>query len=114
VVNGTSDLSEEDQLVYDKEKEFFKKCSKSLIATNRLRQEFEDIFKQLEENGINKEDLKKISDLTLEFNVNIYNVITDTFGQNKDTKKTLKKILDKIDTIFNEYDKWKEAELKVF
>ncbi len=114
VVNGTSDLSDEDQLVYEKEKEFFEKCSKSLIASHRLKQEFEDIFKQLEKNGINKEDLEKISDLTLEFNVNLYNVIIDTFGQNKETKKTLKKILDKIDTIFNEYDKWKEAELKVF
>ncbi|MFX0027213.1 MAG: MFS transporter [Candidatus Hermodarchaeota archaeon] len=114
VVNGNSDLSDEDQLVYEKEKDFFVKCSKSLIATHRLKHEFEIIFKQLEENGINKEDLEKISDLTLEFNVNLYNVITDTFGQNKETKKTLKKILDKIDTIFNEYDKWKEAELRVF
>jgi len=114
MINGASDLSKEDQIVYEKEQDLLEKCSKSLIATNRLKNQFEGVFKQLEENGISKGDLEKISELTSEFNVNLYNIINDTFGKNKETKKILNKIFDKIDNIFNEYDKWKEAELKVF
>ncbi|MFX0032356.1 MAG: MFS transporter [Candidatus Hodarchaeota archaeon] len=114
ILNGTSDLSKEDQLVIEKERELLRKSSNSLLATKKLNNEFKGVFKQLEENGISKKDLEKISELTLEYNVNLYSVISDTFGKNKDIKKVLKRIFDKIDTIFNEYDKWKEAELKVF
>lgn len=114
ILNGTSDLTDEDQLVYEKEGELLEKCSKSLLATEKLKEEFEEIFNQLEENGISKSDLEKISELASEFNVNISSVINDTFGKNKEIKKILNRIFVKIDTIFNEYDKWKESELKVF
>jgi len=114
VVIDNSALSEEDTFVYESEKDLFEKCSKSLSATNKLKEEFEDIFKQLEENGIKAEDLEKISDLTLEYNVSLYDIIIDTFGQDKATKYKLNNILVKIDEIFNQYDEWKETELKVF
>ena len=70
--------------------------------------------KKLEEKGINENDLKKILELTLEYNVNLYKVIIDTFGQDKKTKTAIKEILSEIDAIFNDYDKFKEEELKVF
>ncbi|MFX1499019.1 MAG: MFS transporter [Promethearchaeota archaeon] len=114
ILNGTADLTEEDQLVYEKERNLLEKCSMSLLATKKLKEEFEEISNQLEENGISKRDLEKISELASEFNVNISSIINDTFGKNKEAKKILNKIFVKIDTIFNEYDKWKESELKVF
>jgi len=114
IILDNSELSDEDKFVYDKEQELLEKCSKALIATNNLKDEFEGIFEKLEEKGINEKDLKKISELTLEFNVNLNKVIVDTFGQDKKTKNTILEVLNEIDAIFNEYDKLKELELKVF
>jgi MFS family permease len=109
-----SELTEEDKFVYDKEQELLEKCSNALIATYDLKEEFEGIFEKLEEKGIAEKDLKKISELTLEYNINLYKVIVETFGQDKKTKDTILEVLNEIDTIFNEYDKLKELELKVF
>ena len=63
---------------------------------------------------INEKDLIKISDLTYEYQVNLYEVIVDTFGQDRRTKDIIMEILEEIDAVFNEYDKLKELELKVF
>jgi MFS family permease len=109
-----SQLTEEDLFVYEKEQKLFKKCSSILTATNKLKEDIEGVFKKLEEKGINEKDLKKILELTLEYNVNLYKVIIDTFGQDKKTKTAIKEILSEIDAVFNDYDKFKEEELKVF
>ncbi len=114
IVLDNSELSDEDKFVYDKEQELLEKCSKALIATNNLKDEFEGIFEKLEEKGIAEKDLKKISELTLEYNINLYKVIVETFGQDKKTKDTILEVLNEIDAIFNDYDKLKELELKVF
>ena len=68
----------------------------------------------MEEKGITEKDLRKISDLTFEYQVNLYDVIVDTFGQDQRTKDIIMEILKEIDAIFNEYDKLIELELKVF
>ena len=114
ILLDNSELSEEDRFVYDKEQELLEKCSKALVATNNLKEEFEGIFEKLEEKGIAEKDLKKISELTLEYNINLYKVIVETFGQDKKTKDTMLEVLNEIDAIFNDYDKLKELELKVF
>lgn len=114
VILDNSELSEEDKFVYDKEQELLKKCSKALVATNNLKEEIEGIFAKLEEKGITENDLKKISELTVEYNVDLYKVIVDTFGQDKKTKDKILVILSEIDAIFNDYDVLKELELKVF
>jgi hypothetical protein len=114
VLLDNSELSDEDKFVYDKEQELLQKCTKALIATNNLKEEFEGIFEKLEEKGIAEKDLKKISELTLEYNINLYKVIVETFGQDKKTKDTILEVLNEIDAIFNDYDKLKELELKVF
>ncbi len=109
-----SDLSDEESMVYDKEQELFEKCNKSLSETVKLKKEFELIIKQLEEKGIREEDLRKISELTFEYFIDVYNVIIDTFGQDNDTKNAIMEILRKIDDIFNEHDKYRETDFKVF
>jgi len=114
ILLDNSELSDEDKFVYEKEQELLEKCTKALIATNNLRKEFEGIFEKLEEKGIAEKDLKKISELTLEYNINLYKVIVETFGQDKKTKDTILEVLNEIDAIFNDYDKLKELELKVF
>ncbi|MFX1592556.1 MAG: hypothetical protein ACFFCL_07680, partial [Promethearchaeota archaeon] len=90
-------------------------CTKSLNATIKLKEEIEFLlFTQLKEKGIQRDDLIKISDLALEYDVDLYDVIVDTFREDSKTKNALIETLEKIDDIFNQYDEWKEIELKVF
>ncbi len=114
IVDESSDLSEEESIVRDKEQELFDKCSKSLNATIKLHEEIEFALSQLKEVGIQREDLSKISDLGQEYNIDLYDVILDTFQDDKKRQKALIQTLDKIDDIFNQYDKWKETEFRVF
>ena len=107
-------LTKEEKIMYDKEKGLFEKCSKSLDATKKLREEVENIFRQLSQKGILKEDLMKISELTLEYQVNLYKIMEDTFGKDNKTKKLILDILKKIDDIFENYDQWKEVDFTVF
>ena len=60
------------------------------------------------------EDIRKISDLTQEYDVEIYDVIVETFQDDKKTKKVLIETLGKIKDIFNQYEKWKETDFAVF
>ena len=114
IITETAELSEEDKFVNERERELLEKTSNSLAATNNLKNEIEGVLKKLEEKGITERDLKKISELTYEYHVNLYDVIVDTFGQDRRTKDIIMEILKEIDAIFNEYDKLKELELKVF
>ncbi|NVM35043.1 MAG: MFS transporter [Candidatus Lokiarchaeota archaeon] len=114
IVEEKPDLSEEESIVRDKEQELFDKCSKSLNATIKLREEVENAFSQLKEEDIHMEDLRKISDLTQEYDVDIYDVIVETFQHDKKTKNVLIETLGKIEDIFNQYEKWKETDFKVF
>ena len=113
-VKEKNDLSEEDSLVLQKEQELLDKCLKSLRATIKLKEEIENAFEQLRAKGVDKIDLLKISELTQEFNVDLYDVIVDTFRSDIKTKNVLIEVLNNIDNIFIEYDKWREVDLKVF
>ena len=108
------EISEEDQFVYEKEKELLEKCTKSLNATNKLKEQFEDLIQQLEDKGIKRQDLIKISDLTLEYGLDLNKIIMETFGQDEKIKSAFLDILNKIGDIFDEYDTWKEVEPTVF
>ncbi len=114
IVIENPNLSEEETVVRDREQELFDKCSKSLNATIKLKGEIENTLDQLNKKGVQTEELMKISDLALEYDIDLYNVIIDTFQQDNKTKKALIEALDKIDDIFSLYDEWKETELKVF
>lgn len=114
ILDDNSTLNQEDLVAYEKEKALFDKASESLKATIKLKKEFEGIFEKLEEKGIARTDLIKISELTNEYNVNISDIILETFGQEKETKNAILKIIKEIDIIFNEYDNWKEVEFTVF
>jgi len=115
IVEEKSDLTEEESIVRDKEQDLFDKCTKSLGATIKLKEEIEFLlFNQLKEKGIQVDDLQKISDLSQEYDVDLYAIIIDTFREDNKTKKALIETLEKIDDIFNQYDEWKEIDLKVF
>lgn len=113
-INDNFEISEEDQFVYEKEKELLKRCTKSLTATSKLKEEFEELIHQLEVKGINRQDLIKISDLTLEYGLDLNKIIMETFGQDNKIKIAFFDILNKIDDIFDEYDAWKEVQQSVF
>jgi MFS family permease len=114
IVEEKPDLSEDDSIIRDKEQELFNKCSKSLNATLKLKEEIEFTFNHLKQKGIQIEDLKKISELTQEYDINLYDVILDTFKQDPLTKYALIEALETIDEIFKQYDNWKEVDQKVF
>lgn len=107
-------LSKEEQKMFDKEHSLYEKSKNALNATINLKEGIEKIIIQLSEKGIQKEDLMKISDLTLEYQVNLYQVMEDTFGKDNKTRKSIQEVLKKIDQIFDQYDQWKESDLKVF
>ncbi|MHA1915037.1 MAG: hypothetical protein ACW97V_11795, partial [Promethearchaeota archaeon] len=114
IIEENSDLSIDDSIIRDKELELFNKCTNSLNATIRLKEEIEVAFDHLGEKGVQREDLRKISALTQEFDVDLYDVIVDTFKQDVQTKNALINTLEKIDDLFKQYDNWKEVEFKVF
>ncbi|MBN1214788.1 MAG: MFS transporter [Candidatus Lokiarchaeota archaeon] len=114
-VHSKADLSDEDSFIYEKELELYKKTKKALWATQNLRDQFEGILNHLEEHGIKRQNLEKISDLTSEYNVNFYQIILDTFDYDKETKEKLLSEISYIDKIFLEFDKIYELkELNVF
>ncbi|KKK45882.1 MAG: Inner membrane transport protein YdhP [Candidatus Lokiarchaeum sp. GC14_75] len=114
IVKEKPQLSEEESIIRDKEQELYDKCTKSLNATIKLKEEINKAFIQLKDKGIQMEDLRKISELTQEFDVNLYDIILDTFKHDPLTKYALIDTLDKIDNIFKQYDNWRETDLKVF
>ena len=113
-VKDNFEISVEDQFVDKKEKELFEKCTKSLNATSKLKEGFEDLIQQLEDKGIKRQDLVKISDLTLEYGVSLNKIIMETFGQDEKIKIAFLDILEKIGNIFDEYDTWIDIETTVF
>ncbi|MFW9828665.1 MAG: MFS transporter [Candidatus Thorarchaeota archaeon] len=114
IVTEKPNLSEEEIIVRDKEQELLEKCSKSLSATLKLKNEIENTLQQLNERGVQMEDLIKISDLAQEYDIDLDTVIFDTFQKDHKTQKILIETLDKIDNMFSQYDEWKEVEFKVF
>ena len=108
------DITLDDKVILEREKELFEKSSKALKATKQLKDELTEIFNQLDEKGVNQEDLAKLSELTEEYQVDVYTVIDETFGVDSQTTKAIKDIIKKIDDIFNVYDKHKETDFKVF
>lgn len=95
---------EEGLIIYEKEKELFRKSNTSLLTTLKIKEEYQVILNQLEQNGITKEDLSKLSELAEEYNVDIYKIIMETFGKEYATINSIKEILDKIEGIFDHYD----------
>lgn len=114
IVTEKPDLSEEETIIRDKEDDLLDKCSKSLAATLKLKEEIEKTLNQLNKKGVQMMDLQKISDLAYEYDIDLYSVIIDTFQQDNKTRNVLIETLDKIDNLFSQYDEWKEIELKVF
>ena len=114
IVEENQVLTEEETIIRDKEQELYNRCNQSLNATIKLKEEISKALSQLKQKGIQQEDLTKISDLTQEYGVNLYDVIVDTFKQDTETKNALIDTLEKIEDIFNKYDNWKEADLTVF
>ncbi|MFX1340113.1 MAG: MFS transporter [Promethearchaeota archaeon] len=113
-IEAKEDLGDEELIVFNKEKDLLDKCTKSLSATLKLKDEIDNVFIQLKEHGIRQWDLRKISQLTSEYQVDIYQVIIDTFGQDSETKEAIIEILQKIDNIFNEYDKTRPDYTPIF
>lgn len=113
-IEEKEDSDEEESIIFKKERNLLERCSKSLSATLKLKEEIESVFIQLKEHGIRQWDLRKISQLTSEYQVDIYQVIVDTFGQDEETKQAILKILRDIDEIFNEYDKTRPDYAPIF
>ena len=113
-IEEKQDLDDEESIIFNKERDLLERCSESVSATLKLKEEIDNVFLQLKEHGIRQWDLRKISQLTSEYQVDIYQVIVDTFGQDEETKEAVLKILKNIDIIFNEYDKTRPDYTPIF
>ncbi|TXT53773.1 MAG: Inner membrane transport protein YdhP [Promethearchaeota archaeon] len=113
-IENKKEKVDDEELLKKKEQELLEKCNNALMATLKLKKDIKSVIRELKNQGIEKNNLKKISELTTEYALDINEILIETFGQDKKTKKALIKLLEMIDEIFNEYDKWKEAEFKVY
>jgi MFS transporter, Spinster family, sphingosine-1-phosphate transporter len=113
-IEDKKDKGEDEELLKQKEKQLLEKCNNALMATLKLKKEIKSVIRELKNHGIEQKNLEKISELTTEYSLDINEIIIETFGQDKETKKELSKLLDKIDDIFNEYEKWKESEFRIY
>ncbi|TXT65500.1 MAG: Inner membrane transport protein YdhP [Promethearchaeota archaeon] len=109
-VDKKKDLSDEDLMEYEKEMELYRKSRDALWATIHLKNQVQNIIEKLNENGIERENLEKISDLTSEYHINFQKVILDTFAENQKTREKLKSILNDINRSFNEFDELYELQ----
>ncbi len=114
IIRDNIEISEEDKFVFEKERELLQRCTKSLDATNKLKDEFEELIHQLEDKGIKRQDLIKISDLTSEYGIDLNKIIVETFGEDENIKFAFFDILNKVSTIFDEYDTWKDVHPNIF
>jgi hypothetical protein len=114
-IGRRSDLSDEDNIALEKEKELYRKTKNALWATLNLKNRIEDLIQSLEEQGIERENLKKIADLTTEYNLNLRTVILETFRDDPKTRETLLSAYNNIMEVFKEfYEIYELEELKVF
>lgn len=109
-IDKKKDLSDEDLLVFEKETDLYKKARDALWATVNLKNQIEDVVEKLKENGIKRDELEKISDLTSEYHINFHKVILDTFAEDEAMKKKLESILEEINKSFNEFDELYEIQ----
>ncbi len=112
--NDKKGPSEEDIITNKKESVLLEKCVNALNATVKLKDELEAIFDRLEEKGITRHDLLKISELTFEYQVDLRSVLVDTFGQDEQTRGAIIETLEAVSNIFTQYDSWRETEFRVF
>ena len=82
------------------------KAQRSEANTIRLRDGLERMFEVLRKAGIEFEDMKKMTDLTVEYNVPMQEVLNETL----DVKRAdvIKTISAEIDAIFTRYDQWEK------
>jgi hypothetical protein len=113
-IEDKKEIVEDEELLKQKENQLLKKCNNALMATLKLKKDIKSVLRELKNHGIEQKNLEKISELTTEYGLDINEIIIETFGKDKKTKKELNKLLDQIDEIFNEYDKWKESEFRVY
>lgn len=117
VITAEEEFSAEDKLAYNKERDLYDRCVKALNATIKLKENYELILNQLEEKGISKEDLIKISELTSEYSGDLYKIVVETFaeeGVSTKIQEVLSSAFEQIDELFDKYDEWKEVDFKVF
>ncbi len=98
---------DEDDEDYKRLKYLLEKARSSKENTQKLADELEQIFKRLKGEGIEMDDLRKIAELTTEYDINIKDVLQESVGA--ETAQALQEISIAIDDLFKQYDEW-EAE----
>ncbi|TFF98142.1 MAG: MFS transporter [Promethearchaeota archaeon] len=114
-IGRRSDLTEEDNIALEKEKKLYQKTENALWATLNLKNKINDLIQNLETKGIERKNLKKIAELTSEYNLNLRKVILETFRDDKETRTALLLAYNKIMEVFKEfYEIYDLEDLKVF
>jgi len=107
-------LSEEDQKDFETTELLYEESKKAKLATKKLEDNLNQIIRELNALGIDEKEFKKISAITGEFEADIEQIILDTIDSHKEKQTIVKELLNKLDIIFDQYDKWKEEDFKIF
>jgi len=108
------ELSEEDKKYLETIESLHDKSMKAKSATQKLEDNMTQILSELDTLGISQKEFKKISAITGEYEADIEQIILDTMQAHKGKQKIVKKLLNKIGLIFDEYDKLREEDFKIF
>ncbi|MHA1731522.1 MAG: MFS transporter [Promethearchaeota archaeon] len=98
--------SEEDE-DYKRLTYLLEKARNSKENTTKLMNELQMIFNRLKQEGIDVDDLRTISELSAEYEVNVNEVLQETVGE--ETANAIQQISEDIDNLFREYDEWEAA-----
>ncbi len=95
-----------DSQAYEGEEEapraLLKKAQRSEANTIKLRDDLQKVFEELRKAGIEFEDMRKMTDLTVEYNVSMQEVLNETLDVKR--AEIIKAMSVEIDAIFIQYD----------
>ncbi len=109
-----TELSEEDKKYLETIELLHDKSQKAKDATEKLENNLNQILSELNKLGISQKEFKKISAITGEYEADIEQIILDTMQAHKGKQKIVKKLLNKIGLIFDEYDNLREVDYQIF
>ncbi|GAB4317204.1 MAG: hypothetical protein Kow0069_19820 [Promethearchaeota archaeon] len=98
---------DEDEPDYERMRYLLQKAMNSKENTIKLQRGLERLFQELREEGIDTEDLRKISELTTEYELDIKEIIKETLGE--EAAKVFDAISEEIDQLFVDYDLWEQS-----
>ena len=108
IEEGAKRLSEEEKDLQQRISQLVVNSQKSKSNTVLLKQKLDDIVIAVMKEGISREDLMELMEITGEYGLKIQDIINDTFD--KRVARKINRAFNQIDRVFADYDLWQSNE----